>query len=726
MFELSEEICRDLSEATRREWLETNGLGGYASSTVAGVNTRRYHGLLVAATRPPVGRTVLLSKLEETLVVGGTRIELSANQYPGAAHPQGHRLMNRFRLDPFPIFTYRVAGLELEKSVLMLHGENTVCIRYVLRDGAGDSRQSDVRLEIRPLIAFRDYHGTTHENGALDPSVHSEEGRLTVTPYEGLPALHFAHEGGEADVVGCWYRNFVYAEERARGFDAVEDLFSPFALKFDLSRRNEVSIIASTERRDASRAGALVRAEFERREEVLRASPSDDEAVRALVAAADQYVVARDAQKTVIAGYHWFGDWGRDTMIALPGLALVMGRFEVAKSILAEFARHVSRGMLPNRFTEAGEEPEYNTVDATLWYFEAVRALCAYTNSAGFVRANLYGVLKEIVEWHERGTRHGIRVGMDGLLTAGEEGTQLTWMDAKVGDRVITPRRGKPVEIQALWYNALRVMEELAREFGMMEDEFRYGAMASYARRSFNEQFWNEEADCLCDVVDGAERDASLRPNQIFAVSLRHSMLSAERARRVVEAVGRELLTPYGLRSLAPSDPRYSGRYRGGPAERDAVYHQGSVWAWLIGPYVTAYLRVNGRTPETVARARSLLAPLVGHLREACLGHVSEIFDGDAPHAPRGCAAQAWSAAELLRALIEDVQGVRPDHLTRPPDAEEVYPCSPAGTRAGVTLRQDEKISCKDSRARATNGCNEPYAAARASNHLPLLRARLL
>ena len=650
MIEFGEEVCRDLQAAIGREWLETNGLGGFASSTVAGLNTRRYHGLLVAATRPPVGRAVLLSKLEETLVVGGRRYELSANQYPGVVHPQGYQHLSSFRLDPFPVFNYRVEGFELEKSVVMLSGENTVCVRYALR-GAGEA---DARLEVRPLLAFRDYHATTHENGSISTNFVAEEGLLTVTPYEGLPALHFAHEGGECEAAGYWYRNFVYAEEQARGLDALEDLYSPFSLKFDLGRRREVSIIASTERREARRAGELIRAEVARREGVLQSAPSDDEAVRILTAAADQYVVARGARRTIIAGYHWFGDWGRDTMIALPGLTLVTGRFEVARSILAEFARHVSRGMLPNRFTEAGEAPEYNTADATLWYFEAVRALVAYAGDFEFVRTSLYPVLREIVEWHVRGTRYGIQVDTDGLLRAGEEGAQLTWMDAKVGDRVITPRRGKPVEIQALWYNALRVMEGLAREFGHAEDEGAYGALAARASRSFNEQFWNEEAGCLYDVVDAGARDASLRPNQIFAVSLYHSMLSPERARRVVETVERELLTPYGLRSLSPSDPQYSGRYGGGPAERDAVYHQGAVWAWLIGPFVTAYLKAHGRTPETVRRARSLLAPLVKHLREACLGHVSEIFEGDPPHAPRGCAAQAWSVAELLRVLVED------------------------------------------------------------------------
>ncbi|MDT5273047.1 MAG: hypothetical protein QOH49_5233 [Acidobacteriota bacterium] len=660
MIEFGEEVCRDLKEATAREWLETNGLGGFASSTVAGLNTRRYHGLLVAATQPPVGRTLLLSKLEETLFVGDRRYELSANQYPGAVHPQGHQLMSRFRLDPFPVSTYRVEGFELEKSVVMLHGENTTCVRYTLRGEGAPPREDGVRLAIRPLLAFRDYHSTTRENGALDPGVRVGEGLLSVAPYEGLPALHIAHEGGDAEIEGYWYRNFVYAEEQARGLDSMEDLFSPFVLKFDPGAVGEVFIVASTERRDAGQAGELIRAELARRAEVLKASPADDETIRTLTAAADQYVVARGEQKTVIAGYHWFGDWGRDTMIALPGLALVTGRFDVARSILNEFARHVSQGMLPNRFTEAGEAPEYNTVDATLWYFEAVRALVAYTGDSEFVRANLYGVLREIIEWHERGTRYGIRVDVDGLLAAGEEGTQLTWMDAKVGDHVITPRRGKPVEIQALWYNALRVLEGLAREFSFADDERKFAAMAALAHDSFNEQFWHEEAGCLYDVVNGHERDASMRPNQIFTVSLQHSMLSGERARLVVEAVERELLTPYGLRSLAPNDPQYSGRYGGGPAERDAVYHQGTVWAWLIGPFITAYLKANGRTPAAVGRAQSLLVPLVEHLKEACSGHVSEIFDGDVPHTPRGCVAQAWSVAELLRALVEDVQGVKP------------------------------------------------------------------
>jgi predicted glycogen debranching enzyme len=657
MIEFTQEVCSDLGRALGREWLETNSIGGFAASSIAGLNTRRYHGLLVAATRPPVGRLVLLSKLEETLIIDGRRFELSANQYHGVVHPQGHRCLSRFRLDPFPVFTYEVEGVRVEKSVFMVQGENSTVVQYAVKtggDGGGVAR-GDLRLEVRPLIAFRDYHSTTHENGALNPEVAAEDSLLTVRPYEGLPALHLAHDADEVERAQWWNRNLEYAAERERGLDYAEDLFSPFALYFDLSTRSRFTIIASTERRDARDAEAYRRAEVARRSALLARSPNGEELVRSLTAAADQYVVSRAEGKTVIAGYHWFSDWGRDTMIALPGLTLVTGQADVAKSILLEFARHASRGMLPNRFPDAGEAPEYNTVDATLWFFEAGRALLQYTGDYEFVRRNLYGVLKEIVEWHVRGTRYRIHVDEDGLLFAGEDGVQLTWMDARVGERVITPRTGKAVEIQALWYNALRVMESLARVLGFVEDERKFGAMAARARESFDRQFWNEEAGCLYDVVDGEARDGSIRPNQIIAASLTHSMLSPERARHVIAVVERELLTPYGLRSLAASDPQYRGRYEGGPESRDGVYHQGTVWAWLMGPFITAYVKAHGRSPESKRRAARWLAPFGEHLADAGLGHVSEIFDGEAPHAPRGCVAQAWSVAELLRAAVEDV-----------------------------------------------------------------------
>jgi len=607
-----------LDVAVRGEWLETNGLGGYASSTIAGLNTRRYHGLLVAATKPPVGRMVLLSKLEETLVVDGRRYELSANQYPGVIHPQGYLYLKEFRREPFPVFVYEVEGIEIAKSVFMVHGENTTVVQYALGAPAACT------LELRPLIAFRDYHATTHENGALDPHFEIDGDAVKATPYAGLPSLYLNHSGAEIQPAGVWFRNFEYDRERERGLDFREDLFNPLVLVFDLHRDGSASVAASTERRSAHATAP---------------APSGD---APLARAADQFIVARGSQTSVIAGYHWFGDWGRDTMIAMPGLTLATGRYDSAKSILLAFTGYVDRGMLPNRFPDAGEAPEYNTADATLWFFEAVRALAARTGDYDFLRDKLYGVLADIVSWHERGTRYGIHMDTDGLLHAGEPGVQLTWMDAKVGDWAVTPRIGKPVEIQALWYNALRVMEDLARRYGHAADSDRYREIADRARDSFAPLFWNAAAGCLYDVVDGDARDASMRPNQILAVSLFHKMLPPDQAKAVVDAVERELLTPYGLRTLAPGDPRYRGRYEGDPASRDSAYHQGTVWPWLIGPFVDAYAYVYGHAPQCLGELRR-------YATEEGLGQVPEVFDGDAPHRPGGCIAQAWSVAALLQ-----------------------------------------------------------------------------
>ena len=665
MIRFDEQACRNLHEALTREWLETNGLGGFSSSTITGLNTRRYHGLLVAATKPPVGRVVMLSKLEETLVIEGRRYDLSANQYPGTIHPQGYRYQTEFRLDPFPVFTYEVENFVVEKSVLMVHGENTTVIQYEFLEKRGElvaspTPSANCSFELRPLIAFRDYHSLMRESDAFSHQVQSEQGLTAIRPVAGLPALYLAHDRGELDAQGYWYRAFEYSEERARGFDFTEDLFSPFALRFDLKGRTRLSLIASTERRDVEQAFDYRRDEIERRQAIIERAPGDNEFVGALVAAADQFIVARGAQKTIIAGYHWFSDWGRDTMIALPGLTLATRRFDVARSVLSEFARHVDRGMLPNRFPDAGDRPEYNTVDATLWYFEAVRAFLDYTNDEEFVRDALYDVLADILGWHVKGTRYNIHVDADGLLYSGAEGVQLTWMDAKVGDWVVTPRQGKAVEIQALWYNALRVMKRLAEKFNDEAKAKEYALMAEHARQSFDRQFWNEAVECLYDVVDGDRRDASVRPNQIFAVSLPYSMLQPEKARRVVEKVERELLTPYGLRSLAPGDSHYRARYEGDALSRDGSYHQGTVWAWLMGPFITAYLKAHDRSEESCRRAARWLMNFQEHLSEAGLGQVSEIFDAEAPHTPRGCVAQAWSVAELLRAAVEDVYLLRP------------------------------------------------------------------
>jgi predicted glycogen debranching enzyme len=571
-------------------------------------------------------------------------------------HPQGFKYQTGFCLDPFPRFTYEIEGVRLEKCVFMVQGENTTVVQYELEQSFAGNR--DIKLEVRPLIAFRDYHGTTHENSALDPHVETDSLQTSLKPYWDLPALHLAHNLADVDPNGFWYRNFQYAVEQERGLDFAEDLFSPCALTFDLNATKKISIIASTERHQAINADSYRQAEIERRSIITKDVDATNWLVSLLRTAADQFIVAREQGETIIAGYHWFADWGRDTMIALPGLTLVSGRWDIAKDILAEFATHVDQGMLPNRFPDAGEAPEYNTVDATLWLFEAVRSFVQYTGDYEFVRTNLYSVLQDIVNWHVKGTRYGIHVDDDGLLFSGEPGVQLTWMDAKVGERVVTPRHGKPVEIQALWYNALRVMEDLAERFNDPNAKLEYGTMADKAGASFNKRFWNEQAGCLYDVINGEIRDASIRPNQIIAISLTNTMVATERAKSILSVIERELLTPRGLRTLSPSDPNYIGRYEGAPGTRDGAYHQGTVWPWLMGPYITASVKTLGRKAGRTLAA-TWLENFQQHLHEACLGQVSEIFDGDAPHAPRGCVAQAWSVAELLRAIVEDIEQPR-------------------------------------------------------------------
>jgi predicted glycogen debranching enzyme len=651
MIRFDESVCRDLNISSKREWLETNGLGGFASSTISGIHTRRYHGLLVAAIRPPLGRMVLLSKLEETLIINGRRYELSANRYPGVVHPNGYLYLKEFRLDPFPVFVFEVEDVQLEKSIFMAHGENTTVVQYdIRRAGAGPCS-----LELRPLIAFRDYHHTTHANDVLNPVFEVMPACIRLTPYSGSPSLFLSHDRAEVRPGGDWYRNFEYDVERQRGLDFQEDLFNPCVLVFDLNANSQPTVTASTEPHSTTEGRSLREREIERRRRLRESAPVDTEFVQLLFVAADQFIARRGEERTLIAGYHWFTDWGRDTMIALPGLALATNRPDIARSILLAFAAHVDRGMLPNRFPDAGEIPEYNTVDAALWFYEAVRALVEKTGDYEFVRRNLYSVLADIISWHERGTRYGIRVDSDGLLLAGEPGTQLTWMDAKIGDWIVTPRHGKPVEIQALWYSALRLMEDLARRFEYDSDRIRYAEMAERARAAFAPLFWNESQGCLFDVVDGDRRDGAIRPNQTLAVSLPHQLLSPDRAKQVVDVVQRHLLTPYGLRSLAPTDPAYRGRYDGDPRSRDSAYHQGTVWPWLLGPFIRAYMRVNGYSEASRAQSEQWITELRHYLENEGVGQIPEVFDGDAPQRSGGCMAQAWSVAELLRTCVEDL-----------------------------------------------------------------------
>lgn len=642
MIRFGREICTDLEAASSREWLETNGIGGFASGTISGINTRRYHGLLVAATTPPTGRAVLLSKFEETLIVEGRRFELSANQYPNAAYPNGYKFLKEFRLAPFPVWIYEIEGIEIEKAVFMLYGENSVICDYKFKV---QGSRLKVGFELKPLLAFRDYHHLRREEESFETGFTELENFVSVQPDAKLPQLYFAYENGAIEKTGFWYRNFEYERERERGFDFRENLFQPFALKFDVENGKAVSIVVSTEIRDAADAERFEQAEIERRADLIEISGCKDEFLQHLVLAADQFIVSRGAEKSVIAGYHWFSDWGRDTMIALPGLTLATNRPEIARSIISEFSRHISQGMLPNRFPDVGEEPEYNTVDATLWYFEALRSFVEETGDYEFVRENLYEKLSDIIAWHLRGTRFNIHVDTDGLLYAGDETTQLTWMDAKSGDTVFTPRFGKAVEIQALWYNALRVMENLAARFEDEAERAQYAAMADLAELSFNQSFWNESEECLFDCINGG-RDAAIRPNQIFSVSLKHALLKGERARKVVEKVERELLTPVGLRSLSPKDANYRPRYEGDGFERDSAYHQGTAWGWLAGAFWTAHAKVF---PNEQKKLQDWLENFKTHLFKAGVGQISEIFDAEPPHAPRGCIAQAWSVAEILR-----------------------------------------------------------------------------
>jgi predicted glycogen debranching enzyme len=646
MIKLDRTICNDIKAASSREWLETNGIGGFASGTVSGIGTRRYHGLLTAATRPPLGRIRTVSKFEETLIVDGKSFELSANQYPNSVYPRGFEYITEFRLDPFPAWRYEIDDFVLERKVFMAHGSNTTVCRWAV---LSPSDASNIRLDVRPLLAFVDCHHLQREDASFKTEYNEQPGSISVSPYADLPEINFGHNALSVNSTGYWYRNFEYAIERERGFDFTEDLFQPFVLSFDLSQ--PATVIISTDRVRANDADKLERAEIKRRAKLILTAGTKDEFTSQLVLAADQFLVTRGDGQTVIAGYPWFSDWGRDTMISLAGLTLATNRPKIAKGILLEFSKHISEGMLPNRFPDRGEKAEYNSVDATLWYFEAVRAYIKSTGDHAFVRKQLYSKLSEIVTWHLRGTRYDIQVDTDGLLYAGEPGVQLTWMDAKVGDQVITPRTGKGVEIQALWYNALRIMSELALRFGHDGDANKFDSMADLAKLSFNALFWNEAEQCLYDVVENGNRDASVRPNQIFSVSLTYPILDENRAKAVVDKVESELLTKVGLRSLAPRDPKYIPYYVGSPLERDSAYHQGTVWAWLIGGFIDAYRRVY---PEREDRITEIVSGFRPHLSEAGLGQISEIFDAEWPHTPRGCPAQAWSIAELLRVMRSD------------------------------------------------------------------------
>lgn len=657
---------RTSEQLLRREWLVTNGLGGYASGTVSGIATRRYHGLLVAALQSPFGRMMMVNHVgEEVSLSSGSRAILCGEAPHDPASPEAATLAS-FSLEyGLPVWHYEFGSHVLERRVLLLYRSNTVHLTFRLLSG-----DTAVRLRLRPWLHFRPHNEPVDMRGVKPYSVLASEGRYEISA-PGLPPLRMQLFGRPGVLVldGGRIAESEYAVERERGYDDRESLWSPGHFGADLSAGHEITLVASTESWETISAVAPTAAtmsEIERRQRLL--GSADLRARKGfaaeLVLAADQFIItpttrladavrshaAGDEIRSIIAGYHWFTDWGRDTMISLEGLALRTGRDAEAGYILRTFAQYVRDGLIPNLFPEGEKGGLYHTADATLWYFHALDRYLQATGDRPTLQL-LMPTLRDIIDHHLRGTRFGIGMDPDdGLLREGEIGYQLTWMDAKMGDWVVTPRRGKPVEINALWYNALRLMAAWLADLDESAAAAEMQRHADRAQESFNRRFWNRERGFLFDVVDGEKGDdASMRPNQIFAISLPHPVLDTHRWKAVLDAVTQKLLTPMGLRTLAPGEPEYQPKYDGDLRARDAAYHQGTVWAWLMGPYIDAWLKVY---PERMNTAREFLTGFSAHLGEACLGSISEIFDAEAPYTARGCVAQAWSVAEILRSVI--------------------------------------------------------------------------
>jgi predicted glycogen debranching enzyme len=641
-------VCADFDAANVREWLVTNGIGGYASGTVDGSPTRSYHGYLIGALDPPGARTLLLAKLDETCAYGGSSYALATNRWAsGAIEPQGYRNLERFFLDgTTPVWRFAFAGALVEKRLTLRPGENVVLVRYqVVRASA------PVAFEVKALVDRRDHNATTQAGAS--PLVEARDGAVLVWFAPDDEPLSLRCDRCTPSPANEWYRGYDLVRERERGLGDRDDHVFAASFAFSLSPGETAHVWASLPDVRFLDAGA-VWAERAVHEAALLSRAGPGTRVREqLVLAADQFVVARRSAerpdgKTVIAGYHWFMDWGRDTAISLPGLTLATGRPEIARSILETQARYIDGGMLPNVFPDRSDAPDYNTVDAALWYVEAVRAYVAACGIDGAFDA-LYGACAAIVEGYRRGTRYRIRMDpADALIAAGEPGVQLTWMDAKYGDTVVTPRIGKPVEINALWYNALCVLADLTQRRGLIDTS--YSALAFRVRASFA-RYELPDNRGLADVLDGPDgNDASLRPNQLFAAALAHSPLSRDLARVVVDVCARELVTSHGVRTLAPSDPRYAGAYAGSREQRDGAYHQGTAWPWLLGPFARAYAAAY----DDRATALTFLEPLLGSLEAYGLGTLAEIADADFPFAWKGAIAQAWSVAQVL-ATLHDV-----------------------------------------------------------------------
>jgi len=631
----------DFQTGTNREWLVANKMGGFASSTLIGANVRRYHGLLLLDLGPPYGPCMLLNQVEEVVSYKSKLYALSTNQYPGAIHPQGYHHLTSFALHPFPTFEYELGDLVLEKRIVVIEGMPLVGVEYRVKSG-----DALCTLGVRPLINFRSFHHLTREQPDLRPHSAAGEGELRARLSPSSPWLHIAHNAGEFVINPVWNRRVIYPVEMERGLDFEEDLFSPGYLHFQISQGDEAMLVASLDPLGLDRWKDEVNDETERRKGLLEEPSQEIEGQ--LQATFDQFLCRKEEKPYLIAGYPWFGEWGRDTLISVSRVPIQERWASDFREILLSYAERCDEGMLPNLLASDSGVLSYNQIDATLWFFEAVYRYVEQTGDLDVVKQFAWETMTNIIRFHEQGTRYGIHLNEEKLIQGGDPQSQLTWMDAKVGGEAVTPRHGMAVEINALWYNALCCCAALGRRSGEEDTAQRLEQLAKESQASFLRRFWMEEEGWLKDCIhgDGME-DRSLRPNQVMAASLSFPVLHRSQAKRMLDAIGPCLLTPYGLRSLQREDPRYVGIYAGPPERRDRSYHQGTVWAWLLGEYIKAaiYALEEDEAQSCVTR---VLEGIQGHLAAAGLGGVSEIFDGDPPHRPRGCPWQAWSVAALL------------------------------------------------------------------------------
>jgi predicted glycogen debranching enzyme len=675
-----DELSR-FDSANKNEWLITNGLGSYASSTALNINNRKYHALLVAALRPPGERTVILSKIDEDIEVNGQTYQLGANDFQHTIYPNGYTLLKEFSISPFPTHTYSAGPVELTRTVFLSNEQNAVAALYAVKNQS----DADATIRLYPLVSYRHYHEVINrQQKPLEMSETQKENADELTFQNPASTVVIRALDGKFVAKPVWIEGIFYREEANRGESSMDQSYQSGYFEFQVPKNSTVKFAvtavvgdSSAEAwKDSDSLGATAEAvensfslELKRREALVENFYSTHKQVTAndglswlLQAASDFIVKGTSDRRFVIAGYQWFGSWGRDTFVSLPGLMLTTGRYDDARSVITDYMHYCKRGLVPNLIDDKTGEPLYNTVDGTLWYINSILQYLKYSGSFAFVQNVLWPMLKDIVENHKQGTINRIHVDPDGLLS---HGPQLTWMDTVVDGVPFTPRAGKAVEVQALWYNTLRTMQLLAAKFAEKKLAEEYSGMAEHAKASFNEKFWNRERNCLYDVInDAGQVELSTRPNQLVACALDFSMVDKERANLVVDFVTSELLTPAGLRTLSPRDTRYKGHYEGDRSNRDRAYHNGSIWPWLTGPLTTAYLKAKGYGDTSVQHTKNnFIMPLfTTEVRRGGLGTINEICDGDPPHTPRGCIAQAWSVAEPLRAYIEDVLQVRPPY----------------------------------------------------------------